>query len=54
MRQMIADFIPKESLQIDHLSGIVESMQDAVQFKFLNEPLTDRQLADLVRIDDLK
>ena len=54
VRQMIADFIPKESLQIDHLSGIVESMQDAVQFKFLNEPLTDRQLADLVRIDDLK
>ena len=54
VRQMLAEFIPKESLQIDRISGAAESMQDAVQFKFLTEPLTDRQLADLNQIDALK
>jgi NitT/TauT family transport system substrate-binding protein len=54
VRQMLAEFIPKESLQIDRISGIEESMQDAVQFKFLTEPLNQKQLADLIQIDALK
>ncbi len=54
VREMMKDFITKESLQIDRVSGIAESMQDAVQFRFIAEPLTDRQLADLVQIDALK
>jgi NitT/TauT family transport system substrate-binding protein len=54
VKQMLAEFIPKTSLQIDRLSGVPESMQDAVQFKFLTEPLTEKQLADLVQIDALK
>jgi NitT/TauT family transport system substrate-binding protein len=54
VKQMLADFIPKQSLQVDHLSGVPEAMQDAVEFKFLREPLTDKQLAELVQIDALK
>ena len=54
VRQMLAEFIPKESLQIDRISGAAESMQDAVQFKFLTEPLSEKQIADLVQIDAMK
>lgn len=54
VKQMLADFIPKQSLQIDHLSGVPEAMQDAVEFKFLKEPLTKKQLDELVQIDALK
>ena len=54
VRQMLAEFIPKESLQINRVSGIDESMQDAVQFKFLTEPLSQKELADLIQIDALK
>jgi NitT/TauT family transport system substrate-binding protein len=54
VRQMLAEFIPKESLQIDRVSGLDEIMQDAVQFKFLTAPLTSQQLGELIQIDALK
>jgi NitT/TauT family transport system substrate-binding protein len=54
VRKMLAEFIPKESLQIDQITGIAESMQDAIQFKFLAAPLTDRQVADLIRIPAIR
>jgi NitT/TauT family transport system substrate-binding protein len=47
---MLAEFIPKESLQIDRIAGTAESIQDAIQFKFLTAPLTDQQLGELIRI----
>jgi ABC-type nitrate/sulfonate/bicarbonate transport system substrate-binding protein len=50
VRRMLAEFIPKESLQIDKIAGTAESMQDAIQFKFLAAPLTDAQLKELVWI----
>jgi NitT/TauT family transport system substrate-binding protein len=50
VRRMLAEFIPKESLQIDRIAGTAESIQDAIQFKFLAAPLTDQQLAELIRI----
>jgi NitT/TauT family transport system substrate-binding protein len=50
VRLMLKDFIPKESLQIGKITGIQESMKDAVQFKFIPAPLTDAQLADLIQI----
>jgi NitT/TauT family transport system substrate-binding protein len=50
VRRMLAEFIPKESLQIEKIDGTAESMQDAIQFKFLAAPLTDAQLKELVRI----
>ncbi len=50
VRRMLAEFIPKESLQTERIAGTAESMQDAVQFKFLPAPLTDAQLRELIRI----
>jgi NitT/TauT family transport system substrate-binding protein len=47
---MLKDFIPKESLQTGKITGIQESMKDAVQFKFIPAPLTDAQLAELIQI----
>jgi hypothetical protein len=49
---MLAEFIPKESLQIDRIDGIAESMQDAIQFKFLGAPLSDAQMKELIRIPE--
>jgi NitT/TauT family transport system substrate-binding protein len=50
VRRMLAEFIPKESLQIDRVVGTQESMQDAIQFKFLAAPLSDAQLKELIQI----
>ncbi len=54
VRAMLADFIPKESLQIDEVKGIPEAMQDAVQFKFLSAPLDEKQVGELIQIRALK
>ena len=53
VRRMLAEFIPKESLQIDEIRGIPEAMQDAVQFKFLNAALTDNQISELIAVGNL-
>ncbi|HEY7661626.1 MAG TPA: ABC transporter substrate-binding protein [Xanthobacteraceae bacterium] len=50
VRRMLAEFIPKESLQTATISGLAESMKDAVQFKFLPAPLDARQLEELIQI----
>lgn len=50
VKRMLAEFIPKESLQIGKVDGLAESMQDAIQFKFLQAPLTDAQVRELIRI----
>jgi NitT/TauT family transport system substrate-binding protein len=50
VRLMLAEFIPKESLQTGKISGLEESMRDAVQFKFLPVPLNEGQLKELIQI----
>jgi NitT/TauT family transport system substrate-binding protein len=50
VRRMMQDFIPKQSLQMDKINGIRESMDDAIQFKFLNAPLSVEQLNELIQI----
>jgi NitT/TauT family transport system substrate-binding protein len=50
VRRMLAEFIPKESLQTEKIVGIAESMQDAVQFKFAPAPLSEAQLRGLIQI----
>ena len=54
VRRMLAEFIPKDSLQIDEVRGIPEAMQDAVQFKFLTAPLDDKQVGELIQIKAVK
>ncbi len=54
VKRTIAEFITKDTLQIDKVLGVPEAMRDAVQFKFLNEALSAKQLAELIQIDALK
>jgi NitT/TauT family transport system substrate-binding protein len=44
------EFMPKEALLPDRVSGIDAITQDAITFKVLAAPLTSAQLADLIRI----
>jgi NitT/TauT family transport system substrate-binding protein len=50
----VRELIPKESLVNDQVVGIDQIMADAVQNKFLAAPLTQEQLADLIRSSELK
>jgi NitT/TauT family transport system substrate-binding protein len=50
VRRMLQDFIPKHSLQMDEIGGIKESMDDAIQFKFISAPLSEQQVKELVQI----
>jgi NitT/TauT family transport system substrate-binding protein len=47
--RMLRDFIPQESLQTGEILGLADSMQDALEFKFLPEPLTEPQVKELIR-----
>ncbi len=54
VRRTLDEFITKDSLQIDRVLGIPEAMEDAAQFRFIAEKLTEKQLAELILIDALK
>ena len=44
------EFFPKENQKTDTISDIDLAMQDAVAYKFLNAPLTEAELAQLIKI----
>jgi len=44
------EFMPKAAMSPDRLSGIASVTTDAVEFKFMQAPLTDAQLAELIQI----
>ena len=48
-RKVRDGFYPKDSLRTNRLSGLDAAMKDAVDLKFLARPLTDDQLAQLIR-----
>jgi len=50
VRRMMQEFIPKQSLQMDEIKGVKESMDDAIQFKFISAPLTEPQVEALIQI----
>jgi NitT/TauT family transport system substrate-binding protein len=50
IRQSIADFQPKTTMQSDELKDLNGAMQDAVKLKFLEKPLTPDQLKVFVQI----
>jgi NitT/TauT family transport system substrate-binding protein len=45
------EFFPKAALDPGTITGLPELMADAVQFKFLQAPLTQDQLAQLIQIE---
>src|SRR5215510_11026272 len=44
------EFMPKAAMSPDRLSGIASVTKDSVDFKFMQAPLTDAQLAELIQI----
>lgn len=49
-RQVRDQFFPKALLQPEQITGIEPQMADAVTFKYLAQPLTTAQLAELIRV----
>ena len=52
VRLMLAEFIPKDSLQTRQILGLDESVKDAVQFKFIMAPLNENQLKELIQLPE--
>jgi len=50
----VRGLIPKQNLATDKIVGVDRIMAEAIKNKFLTKPLTKDQLAELIRIDDLK
>jgi NitT/TauT family transport system substrate-binding protein len=44
------DFLPKEAMSPERILGIDATMRDAIDFKFLQAPLSKAQLAELIQI----
>jgi NitT/TauT family transport system substrate-binding protein len=49
-RRVRDDFFPKSLLSPDRVSGLDTLMQDGVAFKYLREPLTQEQVAEVIQI----
>jgi NitT/TauT family transport system substrate-binding protein len=45
-----AKFHPKSAMQTDHMADLDGAVRDAVRLKFLKQPLTKEQLAELIQI----
>ena len=50
VKRMLKEFIPKESLQTTSIDGLPEAQDDAVKYKFIKEPLSEKQIRELIQI----
>jgi NitT/TauT family transport system substrate-binding protein len=54
LKESMAKFQPKETLQTDEFKDIDGAVADAVKLKFLDKPLTKEQIAELLQIPPRK
>lgn len=54
LKESMAKFQPKETLQTDEFKDLDGAVRDAVKLKFLDKPLTKEQLAELIQIPPRK
>jgi len=50
LKESIAEFHPKETMQSDRMEDIDGAVADAVKLKFLDKPMTKEQLAEFLQI----
>jgi NitT/TauT family transport system substrate-binding protein len=50
LKESIAEFHPKESMQTDRMADLDSTIADAVKLKFLDAPMTKEQLAEFLQI----
>ena len=48
LKESMAKFQPKEALQTDKFADLDGAIADAVKLKFLEQPLTKEQIAELI------
>ena len=48
-RRALQEFLPKEAVNPDRMSGLDDIVADAVTFKYIPAPLTSAQLSELIR-----
>ena len=53
-KRALAEFLPKEAVDPDRISGVDDVMADAVTFKYIPAPLTKQQLDELIQIPERK
>ncbi len=53
-KRALAEFLPKEAVDPDRISGVDDVMADAVTFKYISAPLTKQQLDELIQIPERK
>jgi NitT/TauT family transport system substrate-binding protein len=53
-KRALAEFLPKEAVDPDRISGLDDIMADAVTFKYISAPLTKEQIAELIQIPERK
>ncbi|HET7850921.1 MAG TPA: ABC transporter substrate-binding protein [Pseudolabrys sp.] len=54
LKESMEKFHPKKTLQTDHFADLDGAVRDAVKLKFLQQPLTKEQLAELIQIPPRK
>jgi len=54
LKESMAKFQPKETMQTDHFADLDGAIRDAVKLKFLEKPLTKEQIAELLQIPPRK
>lgn len=53
-KRALAEFLPKEAVDPDRISGVDDVMADAVTFKYIPAPLSKQQLDELIQIPERK
>jgi NitT/TauT family transport system substrate-binding protein len=53
-KRALAEFLPREAVNPDRISGVDDVMADAVAFKYISAPLTKAQLDELIQIPERK
>ena len=53
-RRALAEFLPKQAVDPDRISGVDDVMADAVTFKYIAAPLSKQQLDELIQIPERK
>jgi NitT/TauT family transport system substrate-binding protein len=53
-KRALAEFLPREAVDPDRLSGVDDVMADAVAFKYISAPLSKAQLDELIQIPERK
>lgn len=53
-RRAMQEFLPRQAVDPDRISGLADVMADAVSYKYISQPLSQAQLDELIQIPERK